>query len=284
MFSSRFINIKNCLQTQKFINYTRYPCIINKRLVKFYSSKNIQNNKIVNNTTATVQSLSNNSKTIVKNEKLLKFLLKSKTIAKMYKNPKYDRFFNDLLQSNTSTIFVTFMVLHELTAIIPLFLIWYLVYDNWSKIDKYYENIMNKFAVENKEIATVEENRSSSKNLEQIENEYHMQKHNDNEVENYLSEKCHDKLVHFHKVFAKLSKKYFMKNKDENGNTELSPKKLKEEIEKLRKLTFSGATSYVVIKIIAPLRIMFSIYYTPSLANFIQTTILNSIKNVFKKI
>ncbi|KAL6925555.1 hypothetical protein ACO0SA_000153 [Hanseniaspora valbyensis] len=177
----------------------------------------------------------------------------------MYKNPKYDRFFNDLLQSNTSTIFVTFM------------------------IDKYYENIMNKFAVENKEIAAVEENRSS-KNLEQIENEYHMHKHNDNEVENYLSEKCHDKLVHFHKVFAKLSKKYFMKNKDEDGNTELSPEKLKEEIEKLRKLTFSGATSYVVIKIIAPLRIMFSIYYTPSLANFIQTTILNSIKNVFKKI
>ncbi|OBA28155.1 hypothetical protein HANVADRAFT_51865 [Hanseniaspora valbyensis NRRL Y-1626] len=203
----------------------------------------------------------------------------------MHKNPKYDRFFNHLLQSNTSTIFVTFMVIHELTAIIPLFLIWYLVYQNWSKIDKYYENFMNKFSVENKEIAADEEtHNNNSKTLEQIENEYHIQKHNDNEVENYLSEKCHDKLVHFHKVFAKLSKKYFMKNKDENTNTELSHEQSKEEIEKLRKLTFSGATSYVVIKIIAPLRIMFSIYYTPSLANFIQTTILNSIKNVFKKI
>lgn len=214
----------------------------------------------------------------VKNEKLLKVLLKSKTITKMYNNPRYDKFFEELLESNTSTIVATFFVLHELTAVIPLFILWYLAYENWEFIDRYYEKLMKEFSVKKEEInenGLLKNSDGKRFDLEAEEEEP--------SIKHYFFQKCHEKLVHFHMVFAKMSRKYLLEKRNTSNTEEISGEERNADIEKLRILTLSGASSYLIVKAIAPLRIIFSIYYTPKLSRFLQKTFFDSIKNFLKK-
>lgn len=214
----------------------------------------------------------------VKNEKLLKAMLKSKIITRMYNNPKYDRFFKELLEANTSTIVVTFFVLHEVTAIVPLFVLWYLAYENWDSVDRYYESLMEEFSVKKEEVnENGLLNQSDGKNLDLKATK------DETSIKHYFFQKCHEKMVHFHKVFAKMSRKYFLQKRSQNDTAEMSTEEINADIEKLRRLTLSGASSYLIVKAIAPLRIMFSIYYTPKLSRILQQTLFNSLRNVFKK-
>ncbi|XBW35818.1 hypothetical protein QEN19_001391 [Hanseniaspora menglaensis] len=188
----------------------------------------------------------------------------------MYKNPKYSKVFGDLLQSNTGTIFATFMILHEITAVVPLVLLWYFAYKNWEKIDRYYEELLEEFEV----------NQTSKEINVAVSTE------TDSGFKNYIISKGHEKLIHFHKVFAKISQKYIVGKTSERNSqqTEISQEELDNEFAKLKKLTLSGATAYIAVKVIAPLRMMVSIYYTPYLSQVIQKTVVNTAKTMFKRI
>ncbi|KAF0268139.1 hypothetical protein FOG48_02831 [Hanseniaspora uvarum] len=77
----------------------------------------------------------------VKNIKLYNFLMKYKFVQSMYANPKYSHFFQDLFNSSTKTVIITFMILHELTATIPFIGIWYFLYQNGNDLKDKFNSI-----------------------------------------------------------------------------------------------------------------------------------------------
>ena len=67
-------------------------------------------------------------------ERLENFIRKSKVLATLRGNPKFNSYFEKLKEVGTIPTVTSFFILHELTAVIPLFIIWYMLYhlDFWD--------------------------------------------------------------------------------------------------------------------------------------------------------
>lgn len=67
-------------------------------------------------------------------ERLEKFIRKSKLLARLNKNPRFNGYFERLRQVGAVPTITSFFILHELTAAIPLLICWYLLYhlDLWD--------------------------------------------------------------------------------------------------------------------------------------------------------
>ena len=70
----------------------------------------------------------------VKNMRLYGILMRYRFIQKMYANPKNKTFFKDLFSASTSVTVISFLLLHEITAIIPFALLWNYFTNHWSEI------------------------------------------------------------------------------------------------------------------------------------------------------
>ncbi|CCD25126.1 Mrx11p NDAI_0E03090 [Naumovozyma dairenensis CBS 421] len=63
------------------------------------------------------------------NDKLHKMIKKSKVLTRLNDNPKFSHYFNRLSETGTIPTVTSFLLLHELTAIAPLLLLWWIFYN-----------------------------------------------------------------------------------------------------------------------------------------------------------
>ena len=63
------------------------------------------------------------------NEQIIKIIKKSKMLSKLQADPRFAHYFKKITTSGTIPMVTSFFVLHELTAIIPLFTVWYILYN-----------------------------------------------------------------------------------------------------------------------------------------------------------
>lgn len=79
----------------------------------------------------------NASSQVKERERLEKFIKKSKILTKLNGNPKFNDYFEKLKETGTIPTITSFFILHELTAVIPLFMIWYILYhsDFWDEFN-----------------------------------------------------------------------------------------------------------------------------------------------------
>ena len=63
------------------------------------------------------------------NVRIKQLIKKSKLLSKLQANPRYSHYFEKITSSGTISMITSFFVLHELTAIIPLFSVWYALYN-----------------------------------------------------------------------------------------------------------------------------------------------------------
>lgn len=79
----------------------------------------------------------NASSQMKERERLEKIIKKSKILTRLNSNPKFNDYFEKLKETGTIPTITSFFILHELTAVIPLFIIWYLLYhlDFWDEFN-----------------------------------------------------------------------------------------------------------------------------------------------------
>ncbi|CCF59557.1 hypothetical protein KAFR_0H01470 [Kazachstania africana CBS 2517] len=68
------------------------------------------------------------SKISANNDALQKFYSKYKVLAKLQKNPRFSGYFKKLSQVGALPTITALVLLHELTAVVPLLLCWYTLY------------------------------------------------------------------------------------------------------------------------------------------------------------
>lgn len=61
-------------------------------------------------------------------ERLEQMIKKSKILTKLHQNPKFNKYFERLREVGAIPTVTSFIILHELTAVIPLLLCWYIFY------------------------------------------------------------------------------------------------------------------------------------------------------------
>ncbi|CAI4053486.1 Mrx11p SKDI_16G2280 [Saccharomyces kudriavzevii IFO 1802] len=64
-----------------------------------------------------------------KEDRLHKIISKSRLLTRLNKNPKFSQYFDRLSEAGTVPTLTSFFILHEVTAILPLFLLWWLLYN-----------------------------------------------------------------------------------------------------------------------------------------------------------
>ncbi|CAI4036832.1 hypothetical protein SMKI_16G1300 [Saccharomyces mikatae IFO 1815] len=64
-----------------------------------------------------------------KEDKLHKIISKSRLLTRLNRNPKFSHYFDRLSEAGTVPTLTSFFILHEVTAILPLFLLWWLIYN-----------------------------------------------------------------------------------------------------------------------------------------------------------
>ncbi|AJV98371.1 AAR_G0055340.mRNA.1.CDS.1 [Saccharomyces cerevisiae] len=62
-------------------------------------------------------------------DRLRKIFSKSRLLTRLNKNPKFSHYFDRLSEAGTVPTLTSFFILHEVTAILPLFLLWWLLYN-----------------------------------------------------------------------------------------------------------------------------------------------------------
>ncbi|KTA99239.1 MIOREX complex component 11 [Nakaseomyces glabratus] len=62
-------------------------------------------------------------------DKLHKIINNSRLLSRLNKNPRFHQYFNTVSETGTITTLTSFLVLHELTAIVPLFGMWWVIYN-----------------------------------------------------------------------------------------------------------------------------------------------------------
>ncbi|KAH3902141.1 uncharacterized protein SCODWIG_00360 [Saccharomycodes ludwigii] len=122
--------------------------ILNKTLkrnsfLKYHSRFYTNNNKAQARPSATIVRSTNSI-----NDNLSKIIKKSKILSKLEKSPKFKPFFDNLRESGTVVTLTSFLLLHELTAIIPLFILWYFIYQYFElKDDENEDDIRDLFPI-----------------------------------------------------------------------------------------------------------------------------------------
>lgn len=71
----------------------------------------------------------NEGNTEYQNEQIKQLIKKSKMLSRLQANPRYSHYFEKITSSGTISMITSFFILHELTAIIPLFSVWYILYN-----------------------------------------------------------------------------------------------------------------------------------------------------------
>ena len=61
-------------------------------------------------------------------DRLHKLISKSKVLTKLNSNPKFSHYFDRISEAGTLSTFASFLLIHELTAILPLLLLWWVFY------------------------------------------------------------------------------------------------------------------------------------------------------------
>ncbi|CAL9732716.1 MIOREX complex component 11 [Monosporozyma unispora] len=97
-----------------------------RRVDTFYRSYTTTKND--NPSTQPDQPTESQDKLNKEREKLEKFIRKSKILTKLNNNPRFNSYFVKLREVGAIPTITSFFILHELTAVIPLFLVWYILY------------------------------------------------------------------------------------------------------------------------------------------------------------
>lgn len=84
----------------------------------------------------------------VQNERLLRILSKSRTLTKLSRSKRFSHYFDKLSQAGAISTVTSFLVLHELTAIVPLFGMWWVLYNldltDQYDLPVYFTDLLNK--------------------------------------------------------------------------------------------------------------------------------------------
>lgn len=70
-----------------------------------------------------------NSKEDKYKDKLHKIISNSRILSKLNKHPRFQKYFDSISEAGTITTLTSFIFLHELTAILPLFGLWWVTYN-----------------------------------------------------------------------------------------------------------------------------------------------------------
>ncbi|SCV02702.1 LAMI_0H02124g1_1 [Lachancea mirantina] len=70
----------------------------------------------------------NNKNEPQQNDRIHKLIARSRTLSKLNEIPRFKRYFDQLSQTSAVSTITSFLVLHEITAIVPLFSLWWVVY------------------------------------------------------------------------------------------------------------------------------------------------------------
>lgn len=82
-----------------------------------------------------------------KKDKLSKLIDESKVLSKLAHNPRFNNYFNKFKGEGAASIISSFLILHEITAVIPLCTIWWFIYTTditESEVPEYLSRILNK--------------------------------------------------------------------------------------------------------------------------------------------
>lgn len=81
-------------------------------------------------------------------DKLQRIISKSKTLSKLSKNPRFARYFDRLHEAGVTSTVTSFLILHELSAIAPLFTLWWVFYQidlpDQYELPLYFTNLLNQ--------------------------------------------------------------------------------------------------------------------------------------------
>ncbi|CDO93798.1 unnamed protein product [Kluyveromyces dobzhanskii CBS 2104] len=81
-------------------------------------------------------------------DRLHKIIKRSKLLSKLNTNPRYKRYFDKLSEAGTVSTVTSFLVLHEITAIVPLFALWAVLYNldpsEQYEMPVYFKDLLNK--------------------------------------------------------------------------------------------------------------------------------------------
>ncbi|QEU60809.1 hypothetical protein KDRO_D05040 [Kluyveromyces lactis] len=81
-------------------------------------------------------------------DKLHRLIKKSKFLTKLNANPRYKHYFDKLSEAGAVSTMTSFLILHEITAIVPLFALWGLLYNldpsDQYELPVYFKDLLNK--------------------------------------------------------------------------------------------------------------------------------------------
>ncbi|SCU95345.1 LANO_0E10088g1_1 [Lachancea nothofagi CBS 11611] len=84
----------------------------------------------------------------LKLDKLHKFIAKSRLLTKLSKKPRFRAYFDKLSQTNPVSTITSFLILHEITAIVPLFTLWWALYtlnlDDQYDLPVYFKDLLDR--------------------------------------------------------------------------------------------------------------------------------------------
>ena len=82
------------------------------------------------------------------NDKLHRIIKRSSFLTKLNSNPKYKHYFDKLSEAGAVSTVTSFLILHEITAIIPLFALWGILYNldisDQYEMPVYFKDLFNK--------------------------------------------------------------------------------------------------------------------------------------------
>lgn len=81
-------------------------------------------------------------------ERLQKIISKSRMLSKLNQNPKFAHYFGRLSEAGVTSTVTSFLILHEITAIVPLFSLWWVFYQldlpDQYELPLYFTNLLNQ--------------------------------------------------------------------------------------------------------------------------------------------
>lgn len=81
-------------------------------------------------------------------EKIQRVIAKSKLLRRLNQNPKFSRYFFKLSEAGITSTVTSFLIMHELTAIAPLFGLWWVFYEldlpDQYELPLYFTNLLNQ--------------------------------------------------------------------------------------------------------------------------------------------
>ncbi|SCV03256.1 LAME_0H08966g1_1 [Lachancea meyersii CBS 8951] len=81
-------------------------------------------------------------------DRLHKFIAKSRFLTKLNEKPKFRAYFDKLAHTSPVSTITSFLILHEITAIVPLFGLWWALYklnlDEQYNLPVYFKELLNQ--------------------------------------------------------------------------------------------------------------------------------------------